>query len=182
MQATILKEDLAGFVFESNRGTKHTFTADTSLGPEFAQGWTGTKRKRLRSKIEALKLKVKTVAREIYEIHFKANQMAPRGVVTKLTKLVDNINNALNNQKMGKETWCGEMKDALHELSVLLLDDHAISSYELHTSGIVQSLLNTLTGRGGGNNALSQRIDLFVKCIMVSSLSYIDKKLNIFQK
>ena len=31
-QATILKEDLPGFVFESNRGTKHTFTAETSLG------------------------------------------------------------------------------------------------------------------------------------------------------
>lgn len=31
-QATILKEDLPGFVFESNRGTKHSFTAETSLG------------------------------------------------------------------------------------------------------------------------------------------------------
>ncbi|KAK1893759.1 E3 ubiquitin-protein ligase HECTD1 [Dissostichus eleginoides] len=34
-QATILKEDLPGFVFESNRGTKHSFTAETSLGSEF---------------------------------------------------------------------------------------------------------------------------------------------------
>lgn len=33
-QATILKEDLPGFVFESNRGTKHSFTAETSLGEE----------------------------------------------------------------------------------------------------------------------------------------------------
>ena len=31
-QATILKEDLPGFLFESNRGTKHTFTAEISLG------------------------------------------------------------------------------------------------------------------------------------------------------
>ena len=31
-QATILREDLPGFVFESNRGTKHSFTAETSLG------------------------------------------------------------------------------------------------------------------------------------------------------
>ena len=30
-QTTILKEDLPGFLFESNRGTKHTFTAETSL-------------------------------------------------------------------------------------------------------------------------------------------------------
>lgn len=31
-QATVLREDLAGFIFESNRGTKHSFTAETSLG------------------------------------------------------------------------------------------------------------------------------------------------------
>lgn len=57
-QATILKEDLPGFIFESNRGTKHSFTAETSLGPEFAAGWTGRKSKKLRSKMEAVKMKV----------------------------------------------------------------------------------------------------------------------------
>lgn len=59
-QATILREDLPGFIFESNRGTKHSFTAETSLGPEFSAGWTGKKGKRLRSKIEAIKQKVST--------------------------------------------------------------------------------------------------------------------------
>lgn len=57
-QATILKEDLPGFIFESNRGTKHSFTAETSLGPEFAAGWTGRRSRKLRSKIEAVKIKV----------------------------------------------------------------------------------------------------------------------------
>ena len=32
MQSTILKEDFPGFLFESNRGTKHSFKAETSLG------------------------------------------------------------------------------------------------------------------------------------------------------
>lgn len=31
-QTTILREDLPGFIFESNRGTKHSFTAETFLG------------------------------------------------------------------------------------------------------------------------------------------------------
>lgn len=31
-QATILREELPGFIFESNRGTKHSFIAETSLG------------------------------------------------------------------------------------------------------------------------------------------------------
>ena len=57
-QCSILKEDLAGFVFESNRGTKHSFTAETSLGPEFSAGWIGRKNKRFHSKIEAIKEKV----------------------------------------------------------------------------------------------------------------------------
>lgn len=57
-QATILKEDLQGFIFESNRGTKHSFTAETSLGPEFATGWGGKKNKKFKSKSEEIKTKV----------------------------------------------------------------------------------------------------------------------------
>ena len=49
---------MPGFVFESNRGTKHTFTAETSLGAEFACGWTGRKSKKFKSKVEAVKQKV----------------------------------------------------------------------------------------------------------------------------
>lgn len=41
-QATILKEDLPGFVFESNRGTKHSFTAETSLGESESEALEGT--------------------------------------------------------------------------------------------------------------------------------------------
>merc|ERR1719232_874822 len=69
-QATVLKEELPGFLFESNRGTKHTFTAETSLGPEFAAGWAGKKTKRLRSKVEAVNQKVRCVAKDIYDNHF----------------------------------------------------------------------------------------------------------------
>uniref|UniRef100_A0A2K6FS92 E3 ubiquitin-protein ligase n=1 Tax=Propithecus coquereli TaxID=379532 RepID=A0A2K6FS92_PROCO len=57
-QATILKEDLPGFVFESNRGTKHSFTAETSLGSEFVTGWTGKRGRKLKSKLEKTKQKV----------------------------------------------------------------------------------------------------------------------------
>lgn len=59
-QATILREELPGFIFESNRGTKHSFTAETSLGPEFlAPGASGRRgSKRLKSKSEALRIKV----------------------------------------------------------------------------------------------------------------------------
>ena len=57
-QAIVLKEDLPGFIFESNRGTKHSFTAETSLGPDFATSWAGKKNKKFKSKMEAIKQRV----------------------------------------------------------------------------------------------------------------------------
>lgn len=57
-QVTILQDELAGFIFESNRGTKHAFTAETTLGPDFATGWINTKKKKMRCKVEAQKYQV----------------------------------------------------------------------------------------------------------------------------
>jgi E3 ubiquitin-protein ligase HECTD1 len=58
-QCTILKDELNGFIFESNRGTKHSFTAETSLGPEFAAGWSDKRSTKFRSKVEAVKQQVR---------------------------------------------------------------------------------------------------------------------------
>lgn len=90
-QTTILCEDLPGFVFESNRGTRHMFTADTSLGAEIASGWSGKHGKKFVSKAEALKLKVKTTAREVQEKYFQTALSSPREVVTKLQEIVRNL-------------------------------------------------------------------------------------------
>lgn len=35
----MLKEDLSGFMFETEFGGKKTFTAKKSLDPEFVAGW-----------------------------------------------------------------------------------------------------------------------------------------------
>lgn len=87
-QTTILREDLPGFVFESNRGTKHTFTAETSLGSEFASGWSGKRGKKFVSKAEALKQKVKVMAKEVQEKYFQTALSSPREVVTKLQEIL----------------------------------------------------------------------------------------------
>ena len=62
-QCTVLKEDLNGFLFESNRGTKHTFTAETTLGSDFNNGWPSRKGKKLKTKTEALKQKIQNLAK-----------------------------------------------------------------------------------------------------------------------
>ncbi|XP_051170118.1 E3 ubiquitin-protein ligase HECTD1 isoform X4 [Leptopilina boulardi] len=143
-QATILREDLPGFIFESNRGTKHSFTAETSLGPEFAAGWAGKRGKRLRSKIEALKQKVKNQAQEIYERYFKAAQAEPRGVVAKLGAIVSQIEKACHKQQSGNREWRSVLQSALEELKILLNEEGKVSAYELHSSGLVQALLGLL--------------------------------------
>ncbi|XP_044007998.1 E3 ubiquitin-protein ligase Ufd4 isoform X5 [Aphidius gifuensis] len=145
-QATILREDLPGFIFESNRRTKHSFTAETSLGPDFAAGWAGKRGKRLRSKIEAIKQKVKTQAQEIYENYFKAAQAQPRGVVGKLSAIVNQIERACQKQLSGNREWRNVLQISLEELKLLLNEEGRVSAYELHSSGLVQALLALLAG------------------------------------
>ena len=76
-------------MFESDRGTKHTFAAETTLGPDFATVWTNIRKKMLRSKVDAQKLQVKNLAREIYNRYFKAAQAVPRQAVAKLSTWIE---------------------------------------------------------------------------------------------
>ncbi|XP_012253550.2 E3 ubiquitin-protein ligase Ufd4 isoform X10 [Athalia rosae] len=170
-QATILKEDLPGFIFESNRGTKHSFTAETSLGPEFAAGWAGKRGKRLRSKLEAIKQKVKTQAQEIYERYFKVAQAQPRGVVAKLSTIVSQIEKACQKQQSGNREWRNVLQNTLEELKILLNEEGKVSAYELHSSGLIQALLGLLAAPPGpqppslrATKLRLQRIALFKSC------------------
>ncbi|XP_075469294.1 E3 ubiquitin-protein ligase HECTD1 isoform X9 [Ascaphus truei] len=148
-QATILKEDLPGFVFESNRGTKHSFTAETSLGSEFVTGWTGKRGRKLKSKLEKTKQKVRSMARDLYDDHFKAVESMPRGVVVTLRNIATQLESSwelhTNRQCIeGENTWRDLLKTALENLIVLLKDENMISPYEMCSSGLVQALLTVL--------------------------------------
>ncbi|XP_070283574.1 E3 ubiquitin-protein ligase HECTD1 isoform X5 [Myotis yumanensis] len=171
-QATILKEDLPGFVFESNRGTKHSFTAETSLGSEFVTGWTGKRGRKLKSKLEKTKQKVRTMARDLYDDHFKAVESMPRGVVVTLRNIATQLESSwelhTNRQCIESEnTWRDLMKTALENLIVLLKDENTISPYEMCSSGLVQALLTVL------NNSM----DLDVK----QDCSQLVERINVFK-
>ncbi|XP_073986001.1 ubiquitin fusion-degradation 4-like isoform X6 [Rhodnius prolixus] len=186
-QATILREDLAGFVFESNRGTKHSFTAETVLGAEFAAGWSGKRGKRLRSKMEALRHKVKTQAQEIYDKYFRAAQAQPRSVVAKLGAIVAQLERAVEKQmwSTGAHRDAG-LADAITNLSEVL--EQQVSAYEVQSSGLVQALLSLFNnykytvnlfkqkGPDGGN----QRAAVILVHKLVAVLESIEK-LPIYQ-
>ncbi|XP_069935909.1 E3 ubiquitin-protein ligase HECTD1 isoform X7 [Cherax quadricarinatus] len=181
-QATILREELPGFIFESNRNTKHSFTAETSLGPEFHAGWTGRRGKRFRSKVEAMKQKVKSLARDVHDKYFKAAQTQPRGVVAKLGNIVAQIERACQKQvsNKGGGEWPEILRATVEDLVALLRDESTVSAYELHSSGLVQALLTLLSpdttqhlpddnrqfSQRRVNKMIKQRRNVFKSCFM----------------
>ncbi|KAI8043508.1 hypothetical protein M5D96_004840 [Drosophila gunungcola] len=141
-QVTVLQDDLPGFIFESNRGTKHTFTAETVLGPDFASGWSTAKKKRNKSKTEGQKSQVRNLSREIYNKYFKSAQTIPRGAVAILTDIVKQIELSFEEQHMAPNgNWETTLSDALMKLSQLIHEDGVVSAYEMHSSGLVQALV-----------------------------------------
>lgn len=183
-QVTILQDDLPGFIFESNRGTKHTFTAETTLGPDFASGWSASKKKKIKTKTEVQKNQVKNMARDLYNRYFKAAQAVPRGAVAKLSAIVKQIEEALEEQSAGafgnvpSNKWQEKLRNALNELANLLHADGVVSAYEMHSSGLVQALVAVLSKnywdsglpRNKVNKLQKQRISIFKQTIMNSCL------------
>lgn len=122
----------------------------------------------MRSKIEAIKQKVKAQAQEIYERYFKAAQSQPRGIVAQLSGIVNQIEKACHKQQSGNKEWRGVLQGALEELKILLHEEGRVSAYELRSSGLVQALLSLLAAPTGSqslspraNKLRMQRIALF---------------------
>jgi len=153
-QSTTLREDLPGFLFESNRGTKHSFTAETSLGPEFSAGWSAKKAKKLVSKTDQTRQKIRKLSRDIYEQYFEAAQATPRGIVADLANIVQLVDTAIRKQAKSNSSheWREMLSHALNELSVLLKDDNNVSAYELNSSGLVQCFLKLFGSAVTNNN------------------------------
>ncbi|XP_050321307.1 E3 ubiquitin-protein ligase Ufd4 isoform X1 [Bactrocera neohumeralis] len=178
-QVTILQDELPGFIFESNRGTKHTFTAEHTLGPDFASGWSTGKKKKIKTKTEVQKTQVKNLARDLYNKYFKAAQAVPRGAVAKLTSIVKQIEVALEEQRLSPHSnWQEKLRTSLNELAQLLHEDGVVSAYEMHSSGLVQALVAVLSknywdnglSRNKTNKMLKQRINIFKQCIFDAKL------------
>ncbi|XP_069356468.1 E3 ubiquitin-protein ligase Ufd4 isoform X1 [Maniola hyperantus] len=154
-QTTILREDLPGFIFESNRGTKHSFTAETFLGPELASGWADRRstaanngnatqnRTRFSAKTEQQRAQVGERARALYTRHLaSAAGRQPRAPVARLRALLAKLQR-LASQPAGE--WLKELRESLDQLTELLCGDELLSAYELQSSGLAPALLQVLS-------------------------------------
>ncbi|XP_045495051.1 E3 ubiquitin-protein ligase HECTD1 isoform X4 [Colias croceus] len=154
-QTTILREDLPGFIFESNRGTKHSFTAETFLGPDLASGWADRRptttsngnvtqgRSRLSAKTEAQKAQVGERARALYSRHLaSAACRQPRPPVARLRALLAVLHRV---SAEATDDWKKELRDTLNQLNELLCGEELLSAYELQSSGLAPALFQVLS-------------------------------------
>lgn len=138
-------------------------------GPEFSSGWSNKRGKRLRSKIEATKQKVRYQAHALYEQYFKAAQAQPRSVVAKLGNIVAQIERACQkqssygNNRDGGNSWKEILCNALDELTQILKEDGVVSAYELHSSGLVQALLSLLSTSYWDQSLKSNKVGKYQK-------------------
>lgn len=110
-------------------------------------------------------------AQDIYERYFKAAQAQPRGVVAKLGAIVNQIEKACQKQQSGNREWRTILQSSLEELKILLNEEGRVSAYELHSSGLVQTLLSLLAAPPGpqpptlrATKMRLQRIAVFKSC------------------
>lgn len=140
VQRTILREGGTGFVFESNRDTRHTFSAETTLGPEFNTNWLGRKGKRLASRAELQRQRVKTSASDLFETYFQKTKEKPRPVVVQLQQSIGSLLKSVETTAIDYNLF----EKSLVGLKKLIKDEHALSTYELYSSGLVSALLTII--------------------------------------
>ena len=188
-QLTMLRENYPGFIFESNRGTKHSFTAETTLGPKLTGGWNGEGAKRFLVKHEAIKQKIKTLASEIRATYFDNVEMSHDDVLTELRKIADRLRSTsleIENSKDNDELQQNlkKMESILPGLASYFKDEKTISTYELQSSGLIPSLLscfNSYTNDREENTTLRvSKTANFLKSFIqaFSNYEYCDNKLN----
>ncbi|CAG0885275.1 unnamed protein product [Cyprideis torosa] len=168
-QVTWLRDELPGFILLSNRGTRHSFTAEVSLGPELTAGWK--RGKKLRSKTEAVRSKVRRLAKNLYEKYFHAVQMQPVGAVGALSNISVQLYTALQKQlKCERQSlWQPMLRAALQDLVSLLMDERAVSAFELHSCKLIPTLISVLDGEGllGLSKMVLSRTEIFKECFSI---------------
>ncbi|KAM3726185.1 E3 ubiquitin-protein ligase [Dirofilaria immitis] len=142
-QRLIIVEDLPGFVFESNRQTKHCFQAERTLGLDFVTGWTARGEGRnLCFRAETQKAKLREMAKEIWNNYLKEAQSKPRDALVELQKASFTIKEICQ-RKNGRlpRHMLSELEAALKCMRSSVVNDRLLSAFELSISGIVDALL-----------------------------------------
>jgi len=179
-QSTILREDLPGFIFESNKGATHSFNAELTLGSEFAAGW-GKKTCKVKTKSKQLQQQINILSEEIYTRFFENKMNHMRPVVAQLKEILSDIESAvsLHNEVDGEE-WRELLAHCFNSLAELLHNDSSLSTFELNSCQLVPCLLRALGNEvkqrsctvkqqnaiNTGLHKSLQRVEVFKQCFL----------------
>nr|XP_018669598.1 E3 ubiquitin-protein ligase HECTD1 isoform X3 [Ciona intestinalis] len=166
-QATILKKEMSGFLFESNRGTRHAFTPESLLSMDFLNKSVDKKTTQpSMNKEEELKDKIVVLSRSLYDEYFTSKKQAFKNVVTDLKKIAQKIEE-FSSRDSGESDAINIEEDenssfisSLTQLRTLLEEDKGVSAFDLYNSGLIQAMLKALvlTGTCSGRD---DRIEKF---------------------
>lgn len=86
-QRLLIKEDLPGFIFESNKHSRQSFTAESTLGLDFVTGWAARGGgRRLQFRTEAQRQKIHDLAADVWENYLKEARTKPRDALLELQR------------------------------------------------------------------------------------------------
>ncbi|CAF3339147.1 unnamed protein product [Rotaria socialis] len=165
-QVTILEHGETGFIFESNRRTRHKHKADTPLNNEFSVPWptietlTSTNNSTTvtlnKNKQDQTKQRASEIASFIYNEHLKTFSPTnyTRSILTEFQLLVNDLNNELNLNSFDN------LKNLFEKLKNFLIEKTDLSIYELSSSGLVSVLLKVFHDLSSNDQA-KERAKLF---------------------
>uniref|UniRef100_H2XKE2 E3 ubiquitin-protein ligase n=1 Tax=Ciona intestinalis TaxID=7719 RepID=H2XKE2_CIOIN len=150
-QATILKKEMSGFLFESNRGTRHAFTPESLLSMDFLNKSVDKKTTQpSMNKEEELKDKIVVLSRSLYDEYFTSKKQAFKNVVTDLKKIAQKIeefssrDSDINRKCIFYVVTRIVQQSSLTQLRTLLEEDKGVSAFDLYNSGLIQAMLKAL--------------------------------------
>ncbi|CAF0845992.1 unnamed protein product [Adineta ricciae] len=187
-QVTILEHDQSGFIFESNRGIRHTHSGEMPLPNDFSNPWStiesltssnsstiaaGLKK----GKPEQNKQRTSEIALFIYNEYLKTFSPTnyTRSILLELQSIVKDLNNELNSNSSTN------LRSLFEKLKGFLLDRTSLSTYELSSSGLVSTLLEIFHGLLDQNNHLSSHGQVYERAKLFCSVFLTDDQPQAFQ-
>ncbi|CAF1384645.1 unnamed protein product [Adineta steineri] len=187
-QVTILEHDQSGFIFESNRGIRHTHNTEIVLTNEFLIPWSTIERLtssnnsaslavNKKGKQEQTKQRTTEIAFYVYNEYLK--NVSPtnytRSILIELQTIVNDLNNELNLNSFTN------LNNLFQKLKEFLLEKTSLSIYELSSSGLVTTLLKIFHGLLDQNNHLSLNDQVYERSKLFCSIFLSDDYPEAFQ-
>uniref|UniRef100_A0A1I7WSM5 E3 ubiquitin-protein ligase n=1 Tax=Heterorhabditis bacteriophora TaxID=37862 RepID=A0A1I7WSM5_HETBA len=156
----IIKDELGGFIVETNDKMKHSQMPESALPPDFHTGWCahGMTARRAKFRCEIQRRRVQELAWELWNSHLKEARAKPREALIELqnaaaciqdavttANLISGLSMKTKHVKQPRIEKVQELLSALKCVRDSVMDDRRLSTFEFSVSGVVSALHNLLS-------------------------------------